>query len=355
MLLFRKSDVELSQEEITHWLRELRGHPFNPSSGFDVTAVFRAKFRGDASYYFAGVNVENPHLRLSSHGEEGAIAAIATAFGKGGEIVEGWLMGSPNTAKPGDDNPLANIQVSCCGKCRQQIAGLANSDVVIHSISLNGAHEKTTVGEFLPNVFTFKQFAPDALQPSYVGPLSVEDIQNRLYRDGELGEEEILSWLKSLESIDHATQTSHAVILKLSGNKYVAGVSVEEAAYVSIDPISCAIAIANTVFGNTVNVEAVWTLSKNKKRVESSATSSTFPLLDAYKKQQALDDTMTPLPLSSIQVLMQFAASDTIPIHNFSERGNKEVYPLNESALHIPSFKRSEPNKEEKRKVATLN
>ena len=340
MLLFKKMDRELNQEEVTQWLRELRGHPYNPASGFDVTAVFRVKFRGKATYYFAGVNVENPHLRLSTHAEEGCIAAMATAFGKGAEIVEGWVMGAPNTVKPGDGSPMADIQVTCCGKCRQQIAGLAEPDVVMHSISLNGAHQPTTVGTFLPDVFTFKQFAPDALQPSYVGALVESDIHNRLVREKDLSESDIFNWLKSLEGIDHATQTSQAVILKLTGNRYVAGVSIEEAAYVSIEPIQSAIAIANTLYGKSVNVEAVWTLSKSKKQLQANTSSSEFPLLDVYKmkSQQPLDHSFTPLPLSSIQVLAQFSVDQNIPIHMFNESGEKQVIPLNESAKCIPTF-----------------
>lgn len=338
MMLFRKSDRALSQEEITHWLKELRGRPYNPSSGFDVTAVFRVKFKDEATYYFAGVNVENPHLRLSTHGEEGCIAAMTTAFGKGAEIVEGWVMGAPKSTQPNVSNPLADIQVSCCGKCRQQIVGFADPSVVIHSISLNGAHQQTTVGEFLPDAFSFKQFAPDALQPSHVGVLSELDIQQRLTRQGELSEEEIFTWLNSLEGIDHATQTSQAVVLKLSGDQYVAGVSIEEAAYISIEPIQSALAIANTALGNAFNVEAVWSLSKAKKQLSVSSSSSAFPALDTFKRKTQLEDAFIPLPLSSIQVLAQFAVNNSIPIHTFNEQHKKQTVLMNETVNCIPTF-----------------
>ena len=148
MKVFRKSHTPLTQEDITQWLREMRDTPYVAASGFAVTCVFRAKIGDDDSYYFTGVNVENPDHRLATHGEEGGIAAIATALGKKAEIVEGWVMGAPKDLKVGDDSFLANNCVSCCGKCRQQIAGLAAPSVAIHSISLNGAIKKPLSATF---------------------------------------------------------------------------------------------------------------------------------------------------------------------------------------------------------------
>lgn len=355
MKLFRKSEIPLTQEEIAQWLRELRGNPFNPSSGFDVTAVFRVKFNGDASYYFAGVNMENKHHRLSTHGEEGCIAAMATAFGKGAEIAEGWIMGAPKDLKQGSNHFLADNKVSCCGKCRQQIVGFADPSVVIHSISLNGGHKQTTVREFLPDEFSFRQFAPELLTPPAIKKAtpSIAEIENKLVRRGrELSETEILQWLQKLESIDYATQTGQAVVLKLAGNNYVAGVNIEDAAYVSIDPVSSAIAIASAEFGQFV-VEEAWTLSKSKIEIEladsrnplvsaSVKKETPLPQFEAFKQSSkektATDDKVTPLNLSSIQVLAQFAAYQNIAIHMMSSNGASQIIKLRDSANLIPLF-----------------
>lgn len=191
MKLFRKSATPLTQQDITQWLREMRGNPYVTASGFDVTAVFRAKVGDDDTYYFAGVNVENPHHRLSTHGEEGCISAIATALGKNAEIVEGWVMGAPTNLKAGDDHALANNCVSCCGKCRQQIASLANPAVQIHSVSLNGAIKTTTVGDFLPDAFTYKQFMTEvggnSANNSPFSTPTAEQVESRLIRARQVG------------------------------------------------------------------------------------------------------------------------------------------------------------------------
>lgn len=326
MRIFRKSETPLSQEEITEWLRSLRGTPFVPASGFDVTAVFRARIGDDDTYYYAGVNVENPHHRDSTHGEEGVIAAIATSLGKNAEIVEGWVMGAPAYLQEGDDSPLANSPVSCCGKCRQQIAGLAAPDTVIHSIALNGQHEETTVAEFLPNAFTFQQFDPDLIAAHTpearraVAAPSEEEAQRRLIRhDGELSQKDILDWLQELESVDFASKTSQAVIVRLTNGAYVAGVKVEEAAFVSMDAVQSAMAIAIAEFGNEPVCE-VWSFAKGRDGHEID--------LEDY----------TPLTLPGVQVLAQFAAHKKIPIHLVNGDGEQKDLWIESSGHYVPTF-----------------
>ena len=324
MKLFRKSEKPLTQDEITAWLRELRGNPFVPDSGFDVTTVFRAKLGNDDSYYFAGVNAENPHHRLSTHGEEGAIAAIATALGKKAEIVEGWVMGAPTTLKPGDDHFLANNNVTCCGKCRQQLIGLADPSTVIHSITLNGVQKDTTLGQLIPDAFSFRQFSPELQRTedtqSAIIPPTAGAVENRLIRQGKmLSEKEIFAWLQELESVDLATKRSQAVVVKLTNGAYVAGVKVEEAAYVSIDPVQSAMAIASGEFG-PVKVQEVWSFSKGRDGKELASTS------------------FEPLNLTAVQVLAQFAMQPTIPIHLFSGQGKRMDIKLLDSARYIPTF-----------------
>lgn len=323
MKLFKQSDRLLTLQEITNWLRELRGTPYNPSSKFDVTTVFRVKYNNIDTYYFAGVNIENSELVLTSHGEEGCIAAMATAFGKNAEIVEGWVMGAPKGLSQGSQHFLANNKVTCCGKCRQLIAGFADPSVVIHSISLNGDHEQTTVAEFLPKAFSFRQFAPEQLKPSRQKgiTLSETEIQRKLIRYGKaLSSDEIFQWLKQLESVDYASQNEQAVVIELPYNCYAAGVKIEEAAYLSINPIQSAIANATIAFGE-VEVQEVWVLSRtsNEEQVVTRPHS---------------------LSLSSIQVLAQFCAHHNILINIFDSNGKTCSHLFFQSASLIPTFKR---------------
>ena len=350
-MLFKISKTRLSHEEIKAWLIDLRGKPFNTSSNFDVTAVFRVQLNNDDNhYYFAGVNVENKHLRLSTHAEEGAISAMATAFGKSAVIVEGWVMGSPRALTPNSDQELANIKVTCCGKCRQQIVGFAKPEAVIHSVSLNGEFEQTTVAEFLPKAFSFRDFAPDQLQPSLLnlGTLTPEKIQNRLVREGILTQTQILEWLKSLESVDHATKEGHAVVLRLTDNRYVAGVSIEEAAYVSIEPIASAIANARAHYGQ-FKVEEVWSLSANSLAVNTNipsnaaATAMTFQFDRQGQQPQPAAQSFTPLPLSSFQVLDQFAVDRNIRVNYMNRAGIAHPASFSE-ALQLSVCLPAEPN-----------
>lgn len=332
MLLFKKTDKLLNHNEITAWLRALRGRPYNPSSNFDVTAVFRVKYNEDETYYFAGGNVENVEHRLSTHAEEGCISAMVTALGKGAEIVEGWVMGAPNHLKPGDKDPLASNHVTCCGKCRQQNMGFSAPTAVIHSVSLNDTATHTTTGEALPQAFSFRDFAPELNDTSLIvtKPLPENGIESKLIRLGkELSEAEILAWLHSLESIDYATKTGQAVVLKLAENQYVAGVKIEDAAYVSINPVQCALAIASVAY-NKIAVEEVWTIS-NKRVSEEKSVLRQF---NDYK----FNKNPKPLTLGAIQVLAEFARDDKIRINMLDRSGQKLTIPLLECGHHIPKF-----------------
>lgn len=319
--ILRKSDHPLSPEEITDWLRDLRGKPYVAASGFDVTAVFRIKVGADENIYVAGTNVENPDHRLSTHGEEGAIAAMTTAFGKHAEIVEGWVMGAPKGLKPGDADPLADNCVTCCGKCRQQIAGFAAPEVKIHGVSLNGAMQTRTVGELLPEMFSFRQFAPELLEarrPTTPPPSAEQAEQNILRTGRELLPVEIAAWLKQLESIDYASGNSQAVVLRLSNGAYVAGVKAEEAAYVSVDAMQSAVANMHALFGNSERIGEIWTYGKSDRNVTS-------------------EELFTPLNLSAAQVAAQFAAFKDIPVNMVNDHGMKQVK-LTDAARYAPTF-----------------
>lgn len=250
---------------------------------------------------------------------------MATALGKKAEIVEGWVMGAPKALSKGVTDPLADNCVSCCGKCRQQIAGFADPAVKIHSVSLNGAHKETTVGAFLPDAFTFRQFMPElaanhdnAASVVQDGP-SEQEARLRLVRTGALSEEAVKAWLHALESVDFASKTSHSVIIRLANGAYVAGVKIEDAAFVSIDPLQAAVAIANAEFGEQKVLE-VYSLGKG--RDEASIPPESY----------------MPLSGSAVQVLAQFAAHPDIPIHMVNGKNESKSIRLSDAARYIPTF-----------------
>jgi len=324
MKIFHKG--KLSNSDVIQWLQDMRGHPYVPESGFDVTTVFRVKSHDHDDYYFAGVNVENPDHRQSTHGEEACIAAMVTSLGKNAEIVEGWVMGAPHDLIPGDQDPLAQNKVSCCGKCRQQIAGFADEAVKIHSVSLNGDLETHTVGMLLPLSFTFRQFAPEILEdknkPVQGSAPTLNAVKNKLIRKGEsLTDSEIFSWLTSLESADFASKISQSVILKLTNGAYVAGTKIEEAAFVSMNPLQSALAIANAEFG-VCEVSHVWAYSKGRGGKE-------------LKK-----DEIQALSLAGIQTLSQFVNGNNISISMFKENGTASKIELHKTATYAPTFKK---------------
>ncbi len=298
---FRKGN--LSGAQVYQWLLDLRAHPHIPESGFAVSAIFRARCGTDDDYYFAGVNVENMDHRLSTHGEEGAISALVTALGKQAEIVEGWVMGAPRHIKPGDKDPSADAQVSCCGKCRQQIAGLASENTKIHYVTLNGEVTTTTVGKFLPDLFSFRQFIPDLVRDQGKGVAPVaDDVQKKLLRRGPLTDKEIQSWLKSLEPVDYASKISQSVVLKLDNGFYVAGARVEEAAFIDISAVQAAIANAASAFG-TFTVENAWvyTCGRDEKKLPAGNFGT--------------------LPMSALQVLLEFSKGEMLPLHYLGDGG----------------------------------
>ena len=314
MNIFRQTDRPLTDDEIGDWLRDLRGKPYSVESGFDVTSVFRARLGAADTFYFAGVNVENPDHRVSTHGEEGAIAAMVVALGRKAALVEGWVMGAPRGLEKGTDNPLGDVEVSCCGKCRQQIANFASEDVVIHSVALNGSASTTTMGRYLPDQFTFRQFRPAAAEDAATPPPppTAAGIEQRLVRTGLAPTSvEIFAWLRSLESANAASGTSDAVVIRLTDGTLVAGVKIEEAAFQDVNAIQCAAAIANAAFGR-ITVAEMWSFSHG------------YP-------GEADDAFVTP-QLSALQTLLEFADTPAMPIHLFNRAGKQRDLTLTDAA-----------------------
>ncbi|MCP4383240.1 MAG: hypothetical protein GY798_17785 [Hyphomicrobiales bacterium] len=323
MKIFRATDTPLDDQTIADWLRAMRGHPFVPESGFDVTSVFRTGVGETENLYFAGVNVENPDHRVSTHGEEACIAAMVTSLGNQAEIREGWIMGAPRSLSEGTENEMGDVQLTCCGKCRQQLANFANESVPIHSISLNGAKTTTTMGAFLPDQFTFQQFN---MKLGGAGPATprkaptARQIEEKLVRSGRtLSQDEVFDWLRSLESADFATWTSDAVVIRLGNGAYVAGVKIEEAAFVDINAMQSATAIATGEFGKQ-EISEVWSFTTGRD------------------KQQFDGDAFHPPSLSSVQTLLQFAAHREIPIHLLNAEGKRRDIKLADAATYAPTF-----------------
>lgn len=281
----------LSKTEITQWLTELRENSCAPASGFAVTAVFRAGTAEEDDYYFAGVNVENIDHRLTIHAEEGCIAAMVTGLGCRARIVEGWVMGGPKGARTSD------TLVGCCGKCRQQIAGFAGEGVKIHSLSLNGATASTTVGAFLPDPFTFLQYMPEGFDATKINAAapSRDAVKKRLTRQGPLSEQEIVVWLKDIESIDYVSKVSQSIVLQLDNGVCVAGSKIEEAAFVSLNAAQSAVAIVVSAFGAR-KVQKAWVYTKGRDGAALPSGNSGV------------------LTMSALQTLAQLAESDEIPI-----------------------------------------
>lgn len=136
-----------------------------------------------------------------------------------------------------------------------------------------------------------------------------------------LSDDEIKTWLQELESVDFSSNTSQAVIVKLANGAYVAGVKVEEAAYVSIDPMQSAMAIANAEFGEQKVLE-VHTLGKGHSEAPESYASLTG---------------------SAIQVVAQFAAHPEIPIHLYKNQGESVTIKLSDAGRYLPTFSQPTP------------
>jgi cytidine deaminase len=251
MNIFRSGN--LSDSDIMHWLTDIRCHAFVPESAFAVACVLRAGAGSAEDYYFAGVNVENAEHRLSTHGEEGAIAAMVTALGPGARIKEGWVIGARQDATPGNAGLAA-----CCGKCRQQIAGFSAPETKIHTVDLRGQTATTTVGSFLPDAFSFGDYLPEAAlkRPKGTAPVAGE-VEKKLIRKSPLEESEVGAWLKSLESVACASGKHQSVILQLNNGFYAGGVKIEDAAFTGMSAMQSALAIAIGEFGKTI-VKRAW-------------------------------------------------------------------------------------------------
>jgi len=249
MNIFRQGTQ--TQTDIFNWLTAMRERSYIPESGYSATAVFRIKAGGREDYYFSGTNAENVDHRITTHAEEAAIAAMITGMGGSCTIVEGWVMGGRRAGG------AAEKTGTCCGKCRQQIAGFAGAETKIHAVSLGGDVRTTTVGDFLPDPFTFRNVFPDGLGTRLAVSLAPADIQRRLIRKDPQTREEITGWITDTNGFTPFTRKASTTILKLTNGAYVCGSKVEDAAFLSINPAQSAVAVAVSEFGS-VDICEIW-------------------------------------------------------------------------------------------------
>lgn len=309
------------QAVITGWLRNLRRNAYVPGSHYQVASIIMMQVA--SGYYFAGgVNVECYEHRLNMHGEESAIAALTTAFGKKAQIDGVWVMAAPDHLDGPVQDRMADIHGQTCGNCRQQIASLARrKDISVCAITLNGIPMNVSLDVLLPHSFSFSDFDPAiakrrAENQSDPASVDLEILQRRLIRREPQTESDIFSWLSQLESLDYASGRGQAVVLILESGVAVAGVKFENAAYTGQGAMQAAIGVAVSTFG-TIKVKAVYSLSNTASEHDTA---------------------FYPLPLSALQSLSEFAANDDVPITIFNRAGNKKCASFADSGRYRTSF-----------------
>jgi cytidine deaminase len=196
-------------------LEALKARAFVPESGYRVSTVMRS-----GEHYFDGVNVENSDHRLSTHAEEACISAMIGTLGANARIDEIW------------------VSAPCCGKCRQQISAFADTGTKVHY-----PDSETTVGAFLPGIFTLKPRASGLAQEP---------------RDIVRKSPDVQAWLKEIPSVAFVSGKPETAVLKLDNGFFVGGGKIEDDAFLSISAVQAALAIAVSKFG-AVKVEEVWT------------------------------------------------------------------------------------------------
>lgn len=315
--------AKINQDEVLEWLRELRMKAYTPGSGYKVSAVFAMKRAHD--YVLAGgVNVECFEHRLNSHGETAAISLLATIFGKKMVLDEGWTLGAPGKLTGPSSDPLCDKPGTTCGACRQHINEFARTpDMTVHSMALNGQNQTNALNVLLPNSFSFGNFDPEIFKAKTAAQtiesdLDIDGMNDRIVSHDNLDQKQILAWLQSLESIDYASGIDHEVILRLSNGTYVAGVKVENAAYVGTSAMQSALANAVTMYGSAEITEIY---------------------VHGHRKNAA-KNLVYPVPLSGLQGLNEFVIEDPkkIPVTLFTHDGDSITIGLGQAAGLTTSF-----------------
>jgi hypothetical protein len=173
---------------------------------------------------------------------------MVTALGPAVQLHELWTIAGPRVLDETSDHPLAKHHPSCCGKCRQQIAGFAIApNMPVHALSLKGDYKTTTVAEFLPHGFTFKDIYADFTLPAAIPVeqvLTLPQVEQKLCGAAPENNQQSLQWLGNLRGFNPVTQQSRPLLLSFTNGQAAAGVMIEDAAFISISPAQAALAIA---------------------------------------------------------------------------------------------------------------
>jgi cytidine deaminase len=275
----------LTKQEICAWLFELRARAFCPISHYAVAAVGRVRDVSGKDVYLAGVNVENGDHRLSTHAEEGVLSAMIAGMGAGARLEEIWAAAAPDHLGPGADHPLARACPSYCGKCRQQIAGLAaGPDIFLHAVSLHGAVQAQRLSALLPGVMTLENLDGPGAKKESVRAFDAA----LLARGADVDEKMAAEWLSNLSAHAPISGKGRAAVLAFSSGLAAAGAEIEDAAFLSINACQAALAVA-AVQGVDVQqdkLSAIYLRSEDKglrasdrqilQRVMTPATRVTF-------------------------------------------------------------------------------
>lgn len=283
-----KAEKNLTEQDIHDWLIQLREYSYVPASGYAVASVIKTE-RAGRVFYFGGVNAENGEYNLSTHGEDGAVAAMVTALGPEAVISEGWVMGAPAGLTKDSDDPYALMHGQCCGRCRQRIAGFAAPDTLIHSVPLRGKIQSKTMGEMLPDSFSFADFKAQVVPPVKNGnhvDIDTKTIANRLCRQEPQDEKALWDWLQELHGVSRASGVEQSVVLQLDNGAYVAGVTIEDAAFTGLSAVQTALAQATARFSG-FKIKTAFILSRSDDPAMLPA------------------DAVRPLSLSARQVLYE--------------------------------------------------
>jgi cytidine deaminase len=296
MKIFQHSKT-LSDKEMFEWLKSLRHNSYAPASNYMVSSVLRTKV-DDQDFYFGGVNCENIEYSLGTHGEDGAISSMITALGPHANIEEVWTFG----ALKGSENKDHKGNGSCCGRCRQRIAGFGNAETVVHNVSPSGEIITSTLKNILPRSFSFKSILPelDLKKNECLKEVSAESISKHLAQKGDLSTEELHRWLVKLKSVCYSSLISQSVIVKTDKDSFVAGVKIEDAAFTGINAAQASIANARAIYGD---------FKIKELNVMSFSKEPTILPANAYQ----------PLTLSALQVIREFIDSKEVKINYFNK------------------------------------
>ena len=237
-------------------------------------------------------------------------------------------MAAPRGLVAPTDSPMGDIDVPCCGKCRQNVFERAfTKDIPIRAVSLNGNHENiSTIGNLLQGAFSFADFNPE-LQAAKQGAANIiaptaEMVGNRLMRFEPQTDAQVFDWLKDLQSAAFASNIEQNVVIKLKDGTYVGGVKCEDAAYTGLSAMQSATAIAITADGYHPGrqIEEVWLMARDNKG------------------KILTPEMMQALPLSDVQILLEFGAKLDTPIHIFNEKGERKDISLKQTPFFAPTF-----------------